>query len=122
MDNKEKYYGKKIQAAEFDEAQLLLAFDDGVSIAIWDDAQNCCERRYMRTDDDVSFLVGKTLIAIEEKETRGFDDGGDGDIHDIVFLEIVTDQGWLSISSHNEHNGYYSGFELSLEEVEIGEG
>ena len=38
-----------------------------------------------------------------------------GDSHETMFVEIVTDGGdSVTLTTHNEHNGYYGGFWLQL--------
>lgn len=116
----EDYYGRVIKTAVFNKAgnDVRVTFEDGVTIRIWDDGQSCCESRYMTCDDSLSDLNGKTLLEINVKEgpeTRG----EYGDDHEIAFLEIKTTDGTsVSFATHNEHNGYYGGFGLSIDEVE----
>lgn len=122
-----EYYDRKIVAAEIVNAgaggafggehtdQLRLTFLDGTKIAIWDNGQSCCESRYMRTDDNIQSLVGHTLARIEIKEAAAETDE-DGGTHEICFVEIGTDDGFVTISNHNEHNGYYDGFGLTITE------
>lgn len=113
----DEYYGRKIADAEFGGDKLRLVFEDGVKITIFDDGQLCCEHRHMETSDDVKWLVGKTLTALNIKQAddapKGDDDYGD---HEIQFLEVMTDQGCITFSNHNEHNGYYGGFEMNITE------
>lgn len=119
MNNKENYYGKKITRVEFDNDELSIIFDDGVRITISDHEQQCCESRYMRTDDDLSFLNGKILTGIEEKEVHeGFVLAEDCDNPEIIFLEIQTNEGSITFANYNEHNGYYGGFDLCIREEE----
>jgi hypothetical protein len=111
----DEYYGRKIVSAAMVDDKLNIEFEDGKKIAIWDDGQSCCEYRYMTTDDDLSSLVGRTLRRIECKPA---DDkvGEYDDVHEIVFVEIGTDEGFVTIATHNEHNGYYGGFGLTITE------
>lgn len=110
------FYGRTITAAELKEDELLLTFSDGVRIRVWDDGQSCCESRYMRSDDDVQSLVGHQLLRMEAKDAPSQpSEYGD---HEVVFVEVGTDAGFITISNHNEHNGYYGGFGLSLDTVE----
>lgn len=39
-------------------------------------------------------------------------------MHEVQFLHVKTSKGSFAVSNHNEHNGYYGGFnvEASLEE------
>lgn len=111
----DKYYGKTIKSAAMDDDRFKVSFEDGVEIEIWDNGQSCCESRYMRTDDNPADLVGGVLTEIKTKpgpdsiDEHGYE-------HKIVFLEILTDKGSIVFSNHNEHNGYYGGFELTITE------
>ena len=112
----EKYYGRTITAAQLDKEadRFRLTFDDGVTIEIWDDGQSCCESRYMTTDDDPASLVGHKLTRIEAKD--GPDEEVDYETHEQVFVEVATDAGFITFANHNEHNGYYGGFGLTITE------
>jgi len=110
----DEYCGKVISNVRITDDALFLTFQDGKKIKIFDDGQSCCESRYMTTDDDISSLVGHTLLRIEGKD--GEDRGEGGECHEIRFVEIGTDVGFITIVNHNEHNGYYGGFGLSIDE------
>lgn len=107
--------GKKIAAAELGPDTLDLYFEDGSGIRFHDEGQSCCESRYMRTDDEISWLVGKKFKGAEIKDAPG--ESRDCGEHEIQFLEIQTPRGVVTISNHNEHNGYYGGFALRVSEV-----
>lgn len=113
--NAEDYYGRKIKSVKLKDNKILIKFSDGVNIKIWDDGQSCCESRYMTTDDSLSSLAGDKLVSILVKD--GPSEEVDYNHHDIQFLEIQTDKGFVTVSTHVEHNGYYGGFGLSLDEV-----
>ena len=115
-----KYEGRTITNAYLDEVfngdsgAMTLEFDDGVKIRIWDDGQSCCESRYITCDDDPKSLVGSKLKDIV---VTGSDDSeSDYDVHEKVFIEVATDQGHIKFVTHNEHNGYYGGFGLTITE------
>lgn len=111
----DKYYGKTIVKAAFENNSLQLGFDDGVEIKISDDGQSCCEHRYMTTDDNLGFLDGKILTGITLKDAPNVEDAyGD---HEIQFMEIMTNEGCITFCSHNEHNGYYGGICLAIVEI-----
>jgi len=103
----EEYVGKTITDAKIIDDRLRISFADK-EIEIWDDGQ-------MTTDDDVSTLIGGVLQRIEPKagecKTGEYDDE-----HETVFIEVGTDKGFITIVNHNEHNGYYGGFGLTITE------
>lgn len=110
-----EYYGRTICAAQIIDNRLRLTLEGGKEIEIWDNGQSCCENRYMRTDDDLASLAGHKLTRIEVKDGPDIDDGGES--HEQVFVEVGTDKGFITIANHNEHNGYYGGFGLTITEV-----
>lgn len=116
-ESAETYYGRKITDARLANDEIRLTFDDGVTIRIWDAGQSCCESRYTRTDDNPADLVGKVLTKIEVKEAPDQEGKWYGDVHEIAFLEIQAGDETVTFSTHNEHNGYYGGFGLALEQV-----
>ena len=40
---------------------------------------------------------------------------GSNDDHETCFVEVATDDGFITLTNHNEHNGAYSGFVLTVE-------
>jgi len=69
----------------------------------------------MTTDDKLGDYVGGNLLNIEVKPVPiPLSESGDGDDHDIEFLEITTSKGAFVLTNHNEHNGYYGGFSVSV--------
>lgn len=114
--NPSEYYGLRIVKASIGEKDICLIFDNGKEIIIKDDGQSCCESRYMTTDDNIENLVGGVLTRIKEKPGNYGTEGEYDDVHETVFLEIGTDKGFVTIVNHNEHNGYYGGFALTIHE------
>jgi hypothetical protein len=110
-----EYYGQKIVSAAINDDRLCLALGNGKNIQIWDDGQSCCESRYMKCDDDLNKIVGGTLTRIEVKPGEG--PAYEYDEHEIVFVEVGTDECFITIVNHNEHNGYYGGFGLTITEA-----
>lgn len=115
----DEYVGKKIESAWLDEEnnRFRIKFTDGKEIAIWDNGQSCCEHRYMRTDDDPKDLVGGKLRSIEVKQAPDEEDEY-GEVHEVCFVEISTNKGHVVFANHNEHNGYYGGFALTITEAD----
>lgn len=111
-----EYYGQKIMSAEIKDDRLRLGLGGGKTIEIWDDGQSCCEHRYMKCDDDLASLVGHTLTRIEGKEGPTVE-GEYGDTHEQIFVEVGTDKGFITVNNHNEHNGYYGGFGMTITEL-----
>lgn len=103
--------GKTIQALTLGEDEALhFTFTDGSQMKLFDDGQSCCESRYMRTDDELKDYIGAQLTGAEIKEAPSIP--CDGDEHEVQFLEVQTSKGVFTMSSHNEHNGYYGGFSI----------
>ncbi len=101
--------GKTIAALRLGEDDALhFEFSDGSKLKLYDDGQSCCEQRYMRTDDNLSDYIGAKLLGAEIKDAPSIpDEYGE---HEVQFLDVKTDKGVFTMSSHNEHNGYYGGF------------
>lgn len=110
-----EYYGQKIVSAALKDDRLCLALSNGKKIQLWDNAHSCCENRYITCDDDLSKIVGGVLSRIEVKEGKD-EEGEYGDSHETLFVEVGTDQCFITICTHNEHNGYYGGFGLTITE------
>lgn len=70
-----EYVGKIIKSISMDGDHLYINFTDGIKIDIFDDGQSCCEYRYMRTDDDIQSIVGKTIVSILSKDAPNEPDG-----------------------------------------------
>lgn len=111
-----EYVGQTVTAASMQDERLRLSLDSGKTIEIWDDGQSCCEHRYMTTDDDIQSLVGRKLVRIEAKDGPTEEDKW-GDPHETCFVEVGVDDGFVTLVNHNEHNGYYGGFGLTITEV-----
>lgn len=114
------YYGKTIRKAELVDDKFNIEFEDGIKIQISDEGQSCCESRYLTCDDNLNELVGQKLVRIEVKEATEREH--EWATHEICFLEIQGDKSSITFATHNEHNGYYGGFGLSIDEVDTGEG
>jgi hypothetical protein len=101
---------------------LMISFDDGCSLHIEDRGQDCCERRYMTTDDADTFdyYVGAQFYKVETRPAMDVDESTYDDVHELQFLHVITSKGTFVCESHNEHNGYYGGFSLQAELVDPG--
>lgn len=103
--------GKEIESVTLGEDNELRFALKGVGeLALRDDGQSCCESRYMRTDDDLPYYAGATLLGIEVADGPSIDDG---EAHDTQFLKVTTSKGAFTVVSHVEHNGYYGGFSIN---------
>ena len=114
MENKKlmaPFLNKEIDGIRLEEDGLYLTFKNS-KMKIYDDGQSCCEWRYMRTDDDLPYYVGATFHGVEIKNAPDMED--EYEVHEVQFLEIITSKGSFTISTHNEHNGYYGGFWIKV--------
>jgi hypothetical protein len=108
--------GKTITALTLGEDDALhFTFEDGSKVKLYDDGQSCCENRYMRTDDTLADYIGGKLESAEIREAPNVQDE-DGDAHEVQFLVVKTSKGQFTMSSHNDHNGYYGGFSVVASE------
>jgi hypothetical protein len=102
--------GKPITGIELTpDSELLIRFQH-TTILFRDTGQCCCEDRYMRTDDDISSVIGARYLGYELKDAPSIE--FEYCEHEVQFLDIRTSAGTLTFSNHNEHNGYYGGFNL----------
>lgn len=109
-----KFYGRKIKKAFIENDKFVIEFTDKSQISIWDNGQSCCENRYMTCDDEPSSLKGGKLINIEVKKHEDSENDW-GEVHEECFVEIATDKkGFITLVNHNQHNGYYGGFGLTV--------
>lgn len=103
--------GQTITSAEIKDENLILKFENGSGIRIFDDGQSCCESRYMVCDDKLDEFIGTQLLDIEVKDGPSTS-GEDGGEHEQQFVDIKTSKGVFQIRNHNQHNGYYGEFSI----------
>lgn len=113
MRNHRNALGKVIASITLEEEKCIVEFDDGTGLVLQDTPQ-CCETRYMRSDDDPLHFVGARLLGVELRDVSTGDSKHWGDPHEIQFLAIKTDRGDFVIANHNEHNGFYGGFDIEV--------
>ena len=109
------FAGDRILGVDLDDERLILRFAVG-SLAVSDSGQACCERRYITCDDDIQSLIGARLLKIEAKP--GPEAEEDFGVHEIMFVDVMTDTGSVQLRTHNEHNGCYDGFILTIDAYE----
>lgn len=110
--SKPELVGETITDAVLGADALRLTFSNGVVVELEDAGQSCCEHRYITTDDDPSNLIGGALLHITTKP--GPSEDTDYDVHETMFVEIQTTKGFITLTTHNLHNGYYGGFAVGL--------
>lgn len=114
VDRLDRATGKTIKKIKLENNALWIRFTDGAGIKVFDDGQSCCEHRYMTTDDDLSAFVGARFLEIEIREAPSLpNEWGE---HEVQFLLVNTSLGTFTMETHNEHNGYYSGFWIAVHE------
>ncbi len=67
--------------------------------------------RYFSTDDDLGYFKGARLVdvVLNPAQCKEFDYY---QVHDIMFLNILTSVGVITFQAHNVHNGHYEDFEI----------
>lgn len=116
----ERYIGKTISSVALKNNKLLFEFSDGERMKIWDDGQSCCEKRYMVCDDNLANFSGAKLLGAEVQDAPPVQ--AEYEEHEVQFLKVHTSIGDITASNHNEHNGYYGGFSMIVEDASDKEG
>lgn len=102
--------GKEIQTMNVDPEceRLYITFTDGTNLGLGDDPFGC-ETRYMVIEEDLADYIGARFMGMEEKPSKKMLDPEEN-VHEVTFVDVLTTKGTLTIVNHNEHNGYYGGF------------
>lgn len=114
-----KIVEKVIASVELKDDKLCLRFDDGTGVALYDGGQSCCEHRYMVCDDDLAYHAGASLLSVDIADAPEPPKSEYGDEHKVQFLRVTTSKGVIVCSNYNEHNGYYGGFSIQVEELAV---
>lgn len=109
--------GRRILSARLDvlENHFIIEFEDGVLLLIKDQMRNCCERRYISSDDGLDYYHNAILYDIQLRDAKRAEDANERysyDVHDVQFLLVMTSLGSITFATHNVHNGYYGGFDV----------
>lgn len=108
--------GGKITALSLSDDTVCVTLENVGSFKLYDNGQSCCEHRYMVTDDDLTQFVGGRLNDMEIKAADSIKGTNEYDeAHEVQFLRLITDRGNVVFSNHNEHNGYYGGFNITID-------
>ncbi len=110
LDNK----NKELKDLSIDNNALILTFIDDTCIKLFDAGQNCCEVRWMHSDDDLAYFIGATL---QDADVQDGPTVQGSDVQESQFLIISTSKGQFTVVNYNEHNGYYDGFIIVAENV-----
>lgn len=107
--------GKLIERIEVEDDSIIIALVGGQVFEL-QHVQDCCERRYFVLDDDVTYYHSAELrdIKMARWANLGYEPQNYVDTHEIMFLDIYTTKGVISICAHNEHNGYYGGISVGV--------
>lgn len=113
LDVLNKFNGAIIENIYMENDELVIVGNTG-TIYISDEGQSCCECRYMHCEDEADFdyHIGSTFRFCRVSG-YGVGDGG-GDVHELAFCDVLTSKGVIQLVCHNEHNGYYGGFSITV--------
>lgn len=98
-----------IKITEYD--RLVIRLDNGQEFTFWDGGRECCEVRYMSSNDNPDDYIAAEYRGYELVECSS---SGCYYVHEIQFLNINTSVGVFQVVNHNEHNGYYGGFDIKV--------
>jgi len=115
-----RYYEKPLNSIYLDKEKnkIYLHFTDlSNALILEDDLSQCCETRYITTDDDLAYYSGSMLldIQIQVGSVVEIEDKK----HESQFLKVITSKGTVTFTTHYVNNGYYSGFTVILSGVEL---
>lgn len=103
--------GKLIRGISINDTMLTLRLNNDTELILTDQGQDCCERRYMHTDDNLTNFFDSILLNIRivdgpsiENEDYGYNDS--------QFLIVDTSKGSFTVVNYNKHNGFYYGFDI----------
>ena len=102
----------KIGVDKEDTRNFVIEMKDGTALALRTDEPDCCASHYMTCDDDLKHHVGAKLYDVVVKLVPKCVESED--MHEVMFFDIVTSKGYITCTSHNEHNGYYGGVGVNL--------
>ncbi len=102
---------KKIKNAYLTEFELFLVFENDKKIMLFDNADVCCEYRYVTSLHDMKKLIGQEIKNIEFLKPT------ENNNHEIQECKLITSVGNVNVMFHNEHNGSHGGFSLIFLEV-----
>lgn len=99
------------------DSNLLKIFTtDGFVRTFKDDALCCCEERYLSlNEDDLDYFIGAQYLSYDVSDYKAEKDPDGLEAHDSMFLNIRTTKGVFTVVTHNEHNGWYGGFDVVME-------
>lgn len=105
----EKSKGKVIKELHIQNNVFYIVFEENILYLV-DNNQQCCESRYFHTDDVLSDFVGSIFVGVRIQDGEGESPGGD-----TKFLLIDTSIGTFTVVAYNDHNGSYSGTNITVE-------
>jgi hypothetical protein len=114
------FVGKKIEKLYIDpeynngDGGLVIQFEDNKKIILFDDNRQCCESRYIHSNDNLSWHEGSNFKGIQIKNIRDKRDECDFK-HETQFIHVLTETDTLVIETHNVHEGHYGGFNLKID-------
>lgn len=117
LDIWESLYGRKISNVLVRDDTFRLSLADGETLRL-SGAEGCCQALYFVCDDEISKIVGGRLRRIELKPIRSTSVGGYAP-GEQAFLEIGTDECFITVRAHKDHNGSCGGVCLRLSCVRI---
>lgn len=110
----EKHEGKEIEQIIMNDDRLKILFKDETGIIVYDAGQSCCEHRYMHCEDSGDFDYHEGALLRHIEVVKGSDVYDGFGYHETEFCNILTSKGVIQLVCHNEHNGYYGGFDLVI--------
>ena len=102
-----------LKAKGYDSDVLLIRFQNGCEIAVYDqENQRCCEQRFIKTADDLSSLVGELFVRLDVVDVENPEPYVDNEVErddciDQTFIKIQTNRDSATVNAYNLSNGHY---------------
>lgn len=91
---------------------LIVKFNDGTGIVVFDAARSCCESRFMECDENLDYFVGSKFTGVEIRDYVTKHE--EYDTCETQFVNVITSKGVFEVKTYNNHNGYYGGFYMKV--------
>jgi hypothetical protein len=107
---------KILKIEEFDESWAGFKITTNIQVITLEiyNESSCCESwGYFWSNDNVNDFIGATLLGVKIVDDalnvrKFYEESGNLDEGDVMFVNLETDKGTLQFTAYTSHNGYYA--------------